>query len=100
MAILMATIKMTFSLDEPTARRLEQTAERLSLAKSEVVREAIAEYAARAGRLSEAERRKLLEAFDRHVPAIPERPAAEVDRELEALRRARRSGGRAGKAGE
>lgn len=94
----MATVKMTFSLDERTARRLNQTAERLSLAKSEVVREAIAEYAERAGKLSEAERRRLLRAFDEHVEAIPERPEAEVDRELDELRRARRRGGRSGEA--
>jgi hypothetical protein len=46
------------------------------------------------GRLSTAERRRLLEAFDRLVPAIPIRPQGEVDRELIELRRARRLGGR------
>lgn len=94
----MATIKMTFSLDEATAARLNQTAERLSLAKSEVVREAIQEYAARAGRLSEKERQRLLQAFDSFVPEIPERPAEEVDEELAEIRRARQGGGRGGSA--
>jgi hypothetical protein len=44
-----------------------------------------------AGRLSAGERRELLRSFDRLVPAIPERPAAEVDAELAELRRARRA---------
>lgn len=92
----MATVKMTFSLDEATANRLNQTAERLRLAKSAVVREAIHEYAARAGRLSDQERRVLLRAFDDHVPQIPDRPVEEVDRELEEIRRARWGGGRGG----
>ena len=85
---------MTFSLDEATAHRLNQTAERLKLAKSEVVREAIHDYAARARRLSEKERRRLLEEFDAHLPEIPDRPSEEVDREIQELRNARRGGGR------
>jgi len=85
---------MTFSLDRATADRIDQTAQRLGKAKSEVVREAVAEYAARVGRLSEGERREMLRTFDRFVPAIPKRPAAEVDTELAELRRARRTGGR------
>lgn len=90
----MASVKMTFSLDRTTAARIDQTAQRLGKAKSEVVREAVADYAARVGRLSEGERRELLRSFDRLVPAIPKRPAAEVDTELAELRRARRAGGR------
>ncbi len=90
----MATIKMTFSLDEATALRLRQTAEVLGKPKSEVVREAILDYSERKGRLSEAERRRLLSAFDQLVPAIPKRPAAEVDEEINSIRKARRRGGR------
>ena len=85
---------MTFSLDETTAAQLARTAERLQTSKSAVVREAIAEYAARAGRMSEAERRKALRSFDELVHKIPQRRAIEVDEELAALRRARRAGGR------
>jgi predicted transcriptional regulator len=92
----MATVKMTFSLDEATARRLNQTAERLALGKSQVVREAIAEYAERAGKIGEAERRRMLRALDEHIAAIPSRPESEVDRELDELRQARRQGGREG----
>jgi len=35
-----------------------------------------------------------LRAFDDHVRQIPERPAEEVDQELEEIRRARQRGGR------
>lgn len=91
----MASLKMTFSLDRETAARLQQAAQRLGKGKSEVVREAVAEYSARIGRLSEAERRELLRSFDRLVPAIPARPAAEVEAELAQVRSARRAGGRA-----
>jgi predicted DNA-binding protein len=90
----MANPKATFSLDDETLRRLAATADRVGKSKSEVVREAVAEYAARVDRLSEGERLRLLRAFDELVPRIPERPVGEVDRELAALRAARRGGGR------
>lgn len=85
---------MTFSLDEATAIRLRQTAEVLGKPKSEVVREAILDYSERKGRLSEVERRQLLSAFDQLVPAIPERPATDVDEEINSIRQARHQGGR------
>lgn len=90
----MATAKVTFTLDEDTVARLRATAERLAKPKSQVVREAIRDFSERAGRLSERERRRLLEAFDRVVPQIPGRPLRDVERELADLRRARRAGGR------
>lgn len=96
----MASIKRTFSLDPETSATLDRTAERLDLPKSEVVREAITDYAERVGKLSEAERRRLLAAFDEVMPKIPDRPAEEVDRELADLRKARRSGGRGGAKGK
>jgi predicted transcriptional regulator len=43
--------KMTSSLDADTANRLRTTARRLRKSQSQVVREAIAEYRARADRL-------------------------------------------------
>jgi hypothetical protein len=90
----MVTTKVTFTLDRDTIDRLRATAERLALPKSEVVREAIRDFSDRAGRLSERERRRLLEAFDRLVPEIPVRPLRDVERELAGLRRARREGER------
>lgn len=90
----MAT-KMTFSLDDATAARLNQTAQALGMPKSAVVREAILDYSERKGRLSEAERRRMLAVFDELVPKIPISPASEADDEIEAVRAARRAGGRA-----
>lgn len=87
--------KMTFSLDRKTADRIDQMAHRLGLPKSGVIREAVREYTTRAGRLSEAERLRVLQVFDEVVPRIPARPADEVDRELQEIRSARRQGGRA-----
>ncbi len=87
-------VKVTFSLDEETVERLRTTAERLRKPQSQVVREAVADYAARAGRLSDAERAAMLRAFDRLVPGLPSRPARAVDGELRELRALRRRGGR------
>lgn len=86
--------KVTFSLDHGTVRRLQEAAERLSLPKSEVVREAICEFHERIGRLSESERLHLLKMLDEMLPAIPARPVRQVDLELKAIRRARHAGGR------
>ncbi|MBM3747540.1 MAG: ribbon-helix-helix protein, CopG family [Acidobacteria bacterium] len=90
----MGTVKVTFTLDEPTVARLQAAAERLARPKSEVVREAIQDFHERIGRLSERERRHLLRAFDDLVPRIPRRPLARVQKELEDLQRSRRAGGR------
>jgi hypothetical protein len=87
-------VKVTFTLDDETVERLRLTAARLRKPQSQVVREAVAEYAAGAGRLSEAERRTMLAVFDRVVTAVPRRPAREVDAELRQIRDARRHGGR------
>jgi len=81
-------------LDEATLRRLREAAERLSQPKSAIVRRGIQEVYERLGRLSERERLRMLQAFDELVPRIPERPAAAVEKELRALRRSRRAGGR------
>ncbi len=88
--------KMTFTLDGDTADRIDRTAASLGMPKSAVVREAVTEYAARADRLSETERRHLLSTFDALVPRIPVRAARKVDREIAAIRNARHIGGRGG----
>ena len=92
--------RATFTLDNETEEVLRKTAERLSKSKSEIVREAVQEYGARVDRLSEAERLRLLAVFDRLVPAIPERPLAEVEAEIEEIRSSRRAGGRGNRAGD
>ena len=86
--------KVTFTVDDQTVRTLRTMAERLGKPQSMVVREAIAEYGARAGRLTEAERRRMLAAVDAMIRRPPTRPQARLDGELKALRRARRAGGR------
>jgi len=91
--------KLTFSVDEKTVQTLKTMAERLRKPQSMVVREAIAEYAARAGRLTEDERRKMLKAVDQMMKQPSTRPQAEAARELRAVRQARRQGGRQRPAG-
>jgi len=87
-------VKVTFSVDDQTARTLRTTAERLGKSQSLVVREAVAEYAARSGRLTEAERRRLLAALDEMMKRPPTRSQAAMEREIREIRRARRQGGR------
>ena len=90
----MATRKVTFTFDQSTVDTLDRTAARVGKPKSQVVREAIHDYAERVGRLSERERLKMLRTFDEFVERIPERPLREVDAEIEDIRRLRRGGGR------
>jgi predicted transcriptional regulator len=90
----MVTSKVTFTLDEATVNRLQDASARLAKPKSEIVREAIFEFYDRIGRLSERERTAMLRAFDELLPKIPARSATEVDRELAAIRKARKTGGR------
>ena len=92
----MATTKVTFTLDDETVARLRRTAADLARPQSQVVREAIRDFSERAGRLSEAERLRMLRTFDETVPQIPERPLGEVEAEIRALRAERRTGGRGG----
>jgi hypothetical protein len=94
----MATTKVTFTLDDLTVARLRDAAARLSKPQSQVVREAIEDFHDRIGILSEGERRRLLKAFDQLTPRIPYQPASEVEREIQAIRAARRGGGVAGKS--
>lgn len=90
----MCMVKMTFTIDDETASVLRATAERVSKPQSLIVREAICEYSARAGRLGEDERRRMLRSIDAFLMQPPTRTAAAVDREIDAVRRARRRGGR------
>lgn len=87
-------VKFTFVFDEPTAAALKATAARLGKSQSLVVREAVAEYAARAGRLTDAERRRMLAAIDAMVRRAPTRAGRDVQSEISDVRRARRAGGR------
>jgi hypothetical protein len=87
-------VRVTFSLDDETVATIRRTAARLRKPQSQVVREAIADYAARSDRLSDTERRQMLAVLARLRDATPTRSAARVDDELRDLRAARRAGGR------
>ena len=90
----MARRKVTFTLDEQTIRRLQSAAERTKKPKSEVVREAIADYHERIGKLSEAERLRLLKIMEEIMASPPSRSQGEVEREIAEIRELRRRGGR------
>ena len=83
-------VKVTYSLDDATVRRIRRTAERLGRPQSQVVREAVAEYDARTDRLSEAERLRMLEVLDRLRSEPVTRSQASVDAELREVRLSRR----------
>jgi predicted transcriptional regulator len=87
-------VKVTFTLDEKTVAKLGEAARQLDKPKSQVVREAVHEYHARMGRLSEMERQKILRALHELAPLVPNRTQADVNRELTAIRLARKAGGR------
>ena len=88
-------VKVTYSLDDVTVRRIRLTADRLGKPQSLVVREAVADYAARTDRLSESERLRLLTVINRLRQSPPTRSEDAVDTELKAIRAARRRGWRA-----
>ena len=86
--------RATFSLDEATIAEIKRTAERLRKPQSHVIREAVADYAARTDRLSERERRRILSLLETLRSARPTRSEEAVDKELAEIRAARRGGGR------
>ncbi|MYF77901.1 MAG: ribbon-helix-helix domain-containing protein [Acidobacteria bacterium] len=86
----MRMVKVTYSLDDATVRRIRAVSARLGIPQSQMVREAVADYAARKDRLSEAERLRMLEVLERIRQAPPSRPQEEVDAELRDIREARK----------
>ena len=83
-------VKVTYSLDDATVRRIRRIAERLGKPQSHVVREAVAEYDARTDRLSEVERLRMLEILDRWRKEQPPRSRESVEAELREIRLSRR----------
>ena len=86
--------KVTYTLDEKTVGQIDRAARYLRIPKSQVVREAVGEYSANLGRLSEEERERMLKVLDDHLAAGPTRSREEVEQELRDIREARRGGGR------
>ena len=93
-------VKATFTLDDATIRQLDEAATRLARPKSEIVRESIAGFYERLGKLTERERVAMLHAFDTLMPQAARRSPAEVAAEISDIRAARRSGGRRSGAGQ
>ena len=87
-------VKVTFTLDDATVAELRRTAERLKQPQSQVIRAAVAEFAARADLLTERERQRTLDVLERLRDAPATRKPAAVDDELRGLRADRRRGGR------
>ena len=87
-------VKVTFTLDDATVEELRRTAARLKKPQSQVVREAVAEYSARADKLTERERTRILAVIERLKRARPTRSQAENDAEIAETRAVRRLGGR------
>ncbi len=87
-------VKVTFTLDAETVERLRTLASRMGKPQSLVVREAVKDYEARAAKLSDEERARMLAIMDRIIHEPPTRPAAEVNAELVAIRASRRRWGR------
>jgi predicted DNA-binding protein len=85
-------VKVTFTLDEETVRKVRKMAERTKKPQSLVVREAVAHYAAREDTLTPEEQARMLRVLDELRSKLPTRPREEVDRELRELRRSRRTG--------
>jgi len=87
------TLRLILTLDGETVARLRGMASRMGKPQSQVVREAIKDYEARAARLSDEERARVLGIVDRILSEPATRTAAEVDAELGAIRVARRRWG-------
>ena len=85
-------VKVTYSLDDATVRRIRRAAERLGKPQSHVVREAVAEYDARTDRLSEAERLRMLDVLDRLRREPVTRSQESADAELREIRLSRLEG--------
>jgi len=83
-------VKVTFTLDDETVARLRRLAARLRRPLSHVVRESIKDYEARADKLSEEERQRMLAVLDQIMKAPRTRSRADVDAELREIRESRR----------
>jgi predicted transcriptional regulator len=86
-------VKMTFTLDDATVAKLRRSAERHKKPQSWVVREAVADYAAKGDMLTPEEKARMLDALERLRRAPIEKTSADVDREIAAIRASRRAAG-------
>jgi hypothetical protein len=85
----MAT-KVTYTLDDETVERVRKLAQRQRKPQSQIVREAVAHYAGREQKLTPEEIEQQLTILRELGAKLPDRPREDVERELKALRAARR----------
>ena len=76
-------IKATVTLDDATVEQRRRTSARVRKPQRTAVREAIAEYAARADKLSAGDRQRMLDVLDRAIRRPPSRSLAAVNLGLE-----------------
>jgi len=86
--------KVTFTLDADTVEAIAAIAMRRRTPKSQVIREAVAAFAEAELTLDSAERARRLRVLDEVAARPRSRPQVDVDREITAIRRARRTGWR------
>ncbi len=86
-------VKMTFTLDDQTVLKLRRTAARHNKPQSWVVREAVADYAAKSDMLTPEEKARMLEVLERLRQSPIEGTSADVDREIAEIRASRRAAG-------
>jgi metal-responsive CopG/Arc/MetJ family transcriptional regulator len=90
-------VKVTFTLDEKAVSHLKEAARRLAKSKSEIIREGIEEVYQRSDRLSDEERTRMIAYLKDYAKRkLPTRPPGEAQREIEEIRKSRRTGWRPG----
>jgi hypothetical protein len=87
-------VKVTYTLDDETVRRIRRLAERHRKPQSAVVREAVAQFAAHEATLTPEERERKLAILREIGGMLPTRSDKDIDRELKDIRRGRRTGWR------
>jgi hypothetical protein len=85
-------VKVTFTLDDETVKKLRTMAQRAKKPQSLVVREAVAHYAAREQKIPPEERERLLRVLDEFRTKMPRKAREEINEELRELRHSRRTG--------
>jgi predicted transcriptional regulator len=84
-------VKMTFTLDDDTVGKLKRAAARHKKPQSWVVREAVADYAAKSDMLSPEEKARMLAVLERFRQTPLTGTQADADREIAEIRRSRRA---------
>ena len=84
-------VKLTFTLDDQTVQKLRRAAERHNKPQSWVVREAVADYAAKSDMLTPEEKARMLEALERFKRTPITGTSADVEREIAEIRASRRA---------